>query len=417
MARGSDAHSCCGVPAWLGLLWLDGLPKQTFVALEEDVHASRFAISPASAQGAATAHRRVSWDEVLPQDGNSGVSLNTHSKRGRSSGLADRAAPPLMHRAAIAALEARLVARVIGGGRLVRGLIIALLADGHVLIDGPPGLAKTRLTTALGEALEATFRRVVLGPGQRMSHIFGVEASAAALPGGHGEQPEPVFANILLAEGIDGAVPEVRLALLDAMTERQVVIAGIPIRLPDVFLVCATRTLTHAPSSPETLGVNERDRFLLNLRVDYADEAQERRMLDLLRAEEASPAARRAMAPAPLPLATLLAARASVQAVRTGPQSLRHITALVAATRDAGPTRNGPARWIRTGAGPRGSIALDRCARAQAWLSGRRQVAERDIAAVAHDVLRHRIDLVDAAREAGITTDAVITELLSLTRP
>ena len=334
--------------------------------------------------------------------------------RDRQGSMQDDAAMPLMNRAAIAALQARVAARVIGGGHLVRGLITALLADGHVLIDGPPGFAKTRAVTALADALEVTFRRVVLGPGQRMAHIFGAAASVAEPLASRGREPDTSFANILLAEGLDGAAPEVRLALLDAMTERQVVIDGITIRSPGVFFVCATRTMAHGLASVETLGPGERDRFLLHLRVAYPDEAQERRMLDLLHAESA-PAATRT--PTRLPLATIIAARAGVHAVRTGPRPMRWITALVGATRSGDPTGNGPARWIRGGVGPRGSIALERCARAHAWLSGRRQVSERDIVAVAHDVLRHRLDLSDAAKDAGITADAVITELLALNHP
>ncbi|MGG5890068.1 AAA family ATPase [Falsiroseomonas sp. HC035] len=394
----------------------DRLAEADLRCLREEVRASRLVLPPALAEGRATARRAERRCDVLRDSRGSGVSFDQNRKRGRKARVNDPVPLPLIPRAAIAALEAHLVTHVIGGAHLVRGLLIALLADGHVLIDGPPGLAKTRVVTALAEAIEATFRRVALGPGQRMSHLFGAEASVASLQGAHDRQPDPVFANILLAEGVDGAAPEVRLALLDAMTERQVMVGGVMIRLPDVFLVCATRTLIHTPPTAELLGLNERDRFLLHLRVDYPDEAHERRMLDLIRTEDA-PATRRAATMKPLPLTTLLAARAGVQAVRTGPRSLRWITALVAATRGGRPTRTGPARWIRAGAGPRGSIALERCARAHAWLSARQQVTARDIIAVAHDVLRHRLDLVDAAKEADITPDSVITDLLVVTRP
>jgi MoxR-like ATPase len=343
----------------------------------------------------------------------------TTDGRSRGGGSSDRPAvvPPLMHRAAFAALEARLVARVVGGKHLVRRMIVALLADGHVLLDGAPGLAKTRAATVLAEAFEATFRRVALGPGQRLAHLFGTEPSVSDPQTSRRPSSAPLFANIVLAEGIDRASPEARLALLDAMTERQVAVGGIPMRLPDVFLVFATRTLVSSRPEVAPLDSDERDRFLLHVRVGYPGESEERQMLDLVRAERASASAGWASPIAPMPLAAVIAGRAGVQGVRAGPRILRRITALMAATRDGNPARNGPARWIRSGAGPRGSIALERCARAHAWLAGRQQVTERDVTAVAHDVLRHRIDLSAAAEEAGVTVDTLIDELLATTRP
>ncbi|MGK7871024.1 AAA family ATPase [Falsiroseomonas sp. E2-1-a20] len=336
---------------------------------------------------------------------------------GETSGVRAPVLASSIHREAILALEARLVTRLIGRKHLVHRMIIALLADGHVLLDGRPGLAKTRATTALADALEASFRRVVLGPGQHLAHLFGLEPALSETTGAEARAPGPLFANILLAEGIDRASPEVRLALLDAMSERQVTVSAIPVRMPAVFLVCATRTLVTPSSDAVVLASDERDRFLLHLVVGYPDELHERQMLDLVRSERAAASIGLAtVAPPTVPLAVVLAARASVQAVRVGPRVLRLITTLVAATRDSNPARNGPQRWIRSGAGPRGSIALERCARAHAWLAGRQQVTERDVAAVAHDVLRHRIDLAEAAEEAGVTIDKVIDELLASTR-
>jgi MoxR-like ATPase len=337
--------------------------------------------------------------------------------KGRHVNVAGSVAPPLSPRAAIAALEARLIARLVGGKGLARRLVLALLADGHVLLEGVPGVAKTRATTALGEALEATFRRVALGPDQGPANLFGTGLADAALPSHRGRHPVPALANVFLAEGIDRASPEARLALLDAMTERQVAVGGVPVRLPEVFLVCATRTLVQAGDGGAPMGPDERDRFLLHVRLGYPDEADERRMLGLVRAERASSSAGSPRTEARLPLAVVLAARCRVQTVKAGPRILKRITALVASTRHGDPARNAAVRWIRGGAGPRGSIALERCAQAHAWLAGRRQVTERDLAAVAHDVLRHRIDLSEAAEEAGVTTDVVIDDLLTSSRP
>jgi MoxR-like ATPase len=337
--------------------------------------------------------------------------MTTDGRRGGDGGGRPGMAPPLVHRAAFSTLEARLLTRMVGGKHLVRRLLIALLADGHVLLDGAPGLAKTRAVTVLAEALEATFRRVVLGPGQWLPHLLGSELSTPKA--GRGLPAAPFFANILLADGIDRASPEARLTLLDAMTERQVVVDGIPMRLPDIFLVCATRTLISTRLEVTPLAADERDRFLLHIRLGYPDESDERQMLALIRTERVATEAGQAAAIAPLPLAVVIAARASVQTVRAGPRILRRITALMAATREGNLAPNGPARWILSGAGPRGSIALDRCARAHAWLAGRQQVTDRDVAAVVHDVLRHRIELSDEAKEAGVTIDAVIDELLA----
>jgi MoxR-like ATPase len=320
--------------------------------------------------------------------------------------------PPLAPAPAMAMLEAQVNARIVGQKALVRGLIIALLADGHVLLEGPSGLAKTRAVRALAEGMEASFRRLVPHPEPRVGEPVGEVAVMGTSPVPAGG----VFANIVLAESIERVSPEARFALLDAMAERQAVVDGVPEALPQVFLVCATRTLT-SESPANGMLPEERDRFLLNLRVGYPSATAERLMLGLVRAEGAL-AGDRAGVEARLPLATLLAARAKVRAVRVGPKTLRRITSLVAATRGGSdPRSNDVLRWIRSGVGPRGSIALERCARAHAWLAGRRQVTERDLIAVAHDVLRHRIELSEAAERAGITADGVIDQLLAAALP
>lgn len=320
--------------------------------------------------------------------------------------------PPLAPAPAIAMLEAQVNARVVGQKALVRGLIVALLADGHVLLEGPAGLAKTRAVKALAEGIEASFRRLVPHSERQVAELLGEVAVMRASPA----QAGGIFANVVLAESLERVSPEARFALLDAMAERQAVVDGVPETMPEVFLVCATRTLTTQPAA-STMLPEERDRFLLNLRVGYPSAAAERLMLGLVRAEGAL-IGDHAGVEARLPLATLLAARAKVRAVRVGPKTLQRITSLVAATRGGGdPHRNDVARWIRSGAGPRGSIALERCARAHAWLAGRRQVTARDLAAVARDVLRHRIELSEAAEQAGVTTDAVIDQLLAAPLP
>ncbi|TCH98278.1 MoxR family ATPase [Roseococcus sp. SYP-B2431] len=324
---------------------------------------------------------------------------------------AARPGPVLAPWPAMIALRAHLNRRVVAQGHVVQALVIALLADGHVLLEGPPGLAKTRVATTLAQAIEAAFQRIAFSPGLRIADLIGTFEEGEA-PGGPPHVPGPVFANILLAEDIDQASPETRLALLDAMSERYVAGRGSATDLPVIFFVCATHALPVHHRGKQALTPAERDRFLMHLRMAYPDEAAERRILDMARRESA-PADRPGPAPAvPMPLAVVLAAREMVRDVRLGPKMQRHITSLVAATRGGPPQPNDVRRWLAAGAGPRASIALERCARAHAWLAGRRQVTDRDVTAVARIVLRHRIQLSEAAEEAGVTADAVIDQLL-----
>lgn len=315
------------------------------------------------------------------------------------------------------ALEGLLNGRVVAQRSVARALVVALLADGHILLQGSPGLAKTRLVTFLAAAIEGSFHRITFGPGKFSTELTGASVDAGTFEEGPHRQGQ-IFANILLVEGIDRASADARLALLDAMAERYVSVNGEVANLPCVFFVCATQTTMADQSAREALEPAELDRFLLQVRLEYPDEAAERSMLAMVRREEAhQPSPRPDLAGgAKIPLIVVLAARALVRKVRLGPRMQRRITSLVAATRVAAPIGNGPPHWIARGAGPRASIALDRCARAHAWLSGRRCVVERDVVAVAHAVLRHRIQLSHRAEEAEVTADAVIDRLLNAAR-
>jgi len=301
---------------------------------------------------------------------------------------------------------------VLGQSRLVRRLLIGLLADGHLLVEGFPGLAKTRAIKTLGAALDVQFSRIQFAPDLLPSDITGSELFYQGPDGGEFRfDPGPVFANLLLADEINRAPAKVQAALLEAMEERQVTVAGVSRRLPEVFLVMATQNpIEHEGTYP--LPEAQLDRFLMHVTVNYPSADAEMAMLRLLRSGEGG------ATPEPVARAEdILAARAAVRAVHVGDALDRYIIDLVQATRT--PAVHGPelADWIEVGASPRGSVALDRCARAHAWLMGRDFATPEDVRAVAHDVLRHRLVLGYEADAAGIDEDRVIDTLLERVRP
>lgn len=313
--------------------------------------------------------------------------------------------PRLSPREGINALKEHLVACVIGQERLAQRLVLALLADGHILLEGGPGLGKTRAVMALAEVLEGTFHRIVLRPESHGAELISGGTRQRRIGAGS------IFCNLLLAEGIERASADARLILLDAMAERQVTVDGATLRLPGVFMVCATRN-TPPAGTRDTIVTAELDRFLLCVNVGYLDRTAERRMLESIRAGVAMNSGPSELGPLPLPV--VLAARAQVAAVSVGPGILNRIIGLVADTRQQrGSQESSKVRRIRSGIGPRGSIALERCARAHAWLAGRRRVTDRDLMAVAHDALRHRFELDEGAAAAGVTQDSVIDDLLA----
>ncbi len=304
----------------------------------------------------------------------------------------------------VARLRAWLRQEVIGQERLVDGLLVALLADGHLLVEGAPGLAKTRAIRQLARGVECDFQRIQFTPDLLPGDVTGTDIYRPE-DGSFRFQRGPVFHNLVLADEINRAPAKVQSALLEAMSERQVSVGGTTHALPPLFLVMATQNpIEHEGTYP--LPEAQLDRFLLHLRVDYPRADAEREILRLARREAAQQAA---TPPPPLDQQQIFAARAAILGLHMAPAVEEYIVQLALATRGDGPLR----RWIDYGVSPRATIGLDRAARAHAWLAGRDFVAPDDVQAMLAEVFRHRLILNYDAEAAGITPDRVIDELLA----
>ena len=308
--------------------------------------------------------------------------------------------------ARVRAVAQWLSGRVIGQERLLDRLLVALLCGGHLLVEGAPGLAKTRAVKTLAEAVDGDFHRIQFTPDLLPSDITGTEVYRPE-DASFRFQPGPIFHNLLLADEVNRAPAKVQSALLEAMAERQVSVGRHTFPLPPLFLVMATQNPIEQEGTyplPEA----QLDRFLLHVRVQYPDEASEIRILHLVR-EEAGPGSTPSPPPLKLTIEDLLEARRELLTLHMAEPVERYLVGLVMATRE---TRGELAQWIEFGASPRGTIALDQAARAVAWLDGRQWVTPEDVQSVAHDALRHRLILTFDAQAQGITTDRAIDRLL-----
>ncbi len=306
-------------------------------------------------------------------------------------------------------LEAHLNQQVIGQPDLNRKLLIALLADGHLLVEGAPGLAKTRAVKALAGAIEADFHRVQFTPDLLPADLTGTEIYRPQ-DGSFVFQRGPLFHHLLLADEINRAPAKVQSALLEAMGERQITVGGETYALPRLFLVMATQNPIEQEGTyplPEA----QLDRFLLHVKVSYPDADSELAILRLARgeAQQHTPAIVEQ-----INQHDIFAARDEVLALYMAPEVERYIVELVLATRSGGRYSADLTRWIAYGASPRATIALDRCARAQAWLSGRDFVSPDDVQQVLADVLRHRVLLSYEAEAESVDAEQVVTRLLNL---
>ena len=298
--------------------------------------------------------------------------------------------------------------QIIGQETLVNRLLIALLADGHLLVEGAPGLAKTRAIKVLAAALEGDFHRVQFTPDLLPADLTGTEIYRQQA-GSFVFQQGPLFHNLVLADEINRAPAKVQAALLEAMAERQITVGRETYALPRLFLVMATQNpIEQAGTYP--LPEAQLDRFLLHVRIDYPAAAEERRILRLARREAAQTGP--ALAPATVSQAAIFSAREAVLGVYMAENIEQYLTQIVLATRQAGAYGDDLGRWLQYGASPRATITLDRAARAHAWLQQRDYVGPEDVQAIAHDVLRHRLILDYEAEAEGMTADGVITELL-----
>jgi len=298
---------------------------------------------------------------------------------------------------------------VLGQAELLEGLLLALLADGHILVEGPPGLAKTRAVKALGMALEGNFQRIQFTPDLLPADLTGTDIFRPE-SGAFEFKPGPLFHNVLLADEINRAPAKVQSALLEAMAEQQITVGNKTYPLPRLFLVMATQNpLEQEGTYP--LPEAQLDRFLLKLELDYPDADIERRILDLNLKEVSGRALK---APRPLSQAAIMAARQQVLAVHLAPQLEQYLVDLIIATRQ--PQRHDPqlAGWLNYGASPRATLALARCAKARAWLEQRDFVIPDDIQRCAPPVLRHRLLLSYEAEAEGITAEQVIRRLLEV---
>jgi MoxR-like ATPase len=298
-------------------------------------------------------------------------------------------------------------AAVIGQETVVERLLIAFLADGHVLMEGLPGVAKTRSIKTLGKLVESEFRRVQFTPDLLPSDVTGAEIYREQT-GTFEFQQGPIFGNLVLADEINRAPAKVQAALLEAMEERQVTVAGTTHKLPDLFLVLATQNPIEQEGTyplPEA----QMDRFLLYVNVPYPPAENEGAILRLVRGEKSGKVAE---APTPITQEVIFEARKEVAAIHVAEAAERYIVDLVIGTRE--PHRYGGdlEKWIRLGASPRGTLALDAAARAHAWLHGQDFVSPDNIRAVAPACLAHRIHLSYEAEAAGKTRTEVIELLL-----
>lgn len=309
----------------------------------------------------------------------------------------------LIHR-----LNAELGKAIIGQEEMISRLLIGLLTGGHVLLEGVPGLAKTTAITALAKTLSVGFQRIQFTPDLLPADLVGTMIYAPA-DGTFKTRKGPIFSNLILADEINRAPSKVQSALLEAMQERQVTIGDETFQLEKPFLVLATQNPIEQEGTyplPEA----QLDRFLMHIRVGYPNVESERKILQLVRGEARGENPREFTT---VSQATIFAARGEVLDLYLAPALEGYAIQLVLATRTPSAYGQDLAKAVRCGASPRGTIALDRCARAHAWLRGAEFVAPEDVQAVAKDVLRHRVLLNFEAEADGMTPDSFLDELIA----
>ncbi len=304
-------------------------------------------------------------------------------------------------------LKNELSSRIIGQEDLVEKLLITLLADGHLLVEGAPGLAKTTAIKELASRIEGDFARVQFTPDLLPADLTGTDVYRPQT-GVFEFQSGPLFHNLVLADEINRAPAKVQSALLEAMGERQITVGRKTYALPRLFLVMATQNPIEQEGTyplPEA----QLDRFLLHINIDYPDASSEKAILKLAREEEDNDIPQSDFE---LSQQELFDSRKAVRGLHMAPALEEYLVQLVLATRNPVAYGDDLANTIEYGASPRGSIGLERAARAYAWLNGRDFVGPEDIQAVAVDVLRHRIGLTYAAESSGMTREGFIKTLL-----
>ena len=313
---------------------------------------------------------------------------------------------------AFLSLKKHISQQIIAQEVLVERLLIALLADGHLLVEGAPGLAKTRAIKVLSEGIVGDFHRVQFTPDLLPADLTGTDIFRPQ-DGSFQFQRGPLFHNLVLADEVNRAPAKVQSALLEAMAERQITVGATTYALPKLFLVMATQNPIEQEGTyplPEA----QLDRFLLHVKVDYPKAEAEWQILQLAHREATQQVHGAAPVAPRLSQQTLFAARQEVLGVFMAEKLERYLVEIVLATRNPAPYDAALGAWVQWGASPRATIALDRCARAHAWLAGRDYVGPDDIQALAFDVLRHRVLLSYQAEAEGHTPDRFIERLVNL---
>ena len=317
---------------------------------------------------------------------------------------------------AVRTLKQHIQNHIVGQEKLVDRLLIALLADGHLLVEGAPGLAKTKAIKVLSDGIESDFHRIQFTPDLLPADLTGTEVYRPQDGSFHFQQG-PLFHNLVLADEINRAPAKVQSALLEAMAERQITVGKITYPLPKLFMVMATQNPIEQEGTyplPEA----QLDRFLMHVSIDYPDAPSERQILQLARDEAKEQSSDSVNENAGIPnqrisQQSIFNARTEILDVHMADNLEEYLLQLVLATRNPAIYGNDLANWSLYGASPRATIALDRCARAHAWLDQRDFVSPDDIQAIAFDVLRHRVILSYEAEADGITPDKFIQELIA----
>ncbi|MFV0589949.1 MAG: AAA family ATPase [Draconibacterium sp.] len=308
-------------------------------------------------------------------------------------------------------LQNRMNQSIIGQEKLVERILIGLLADGNLLLEGLPGLAKTRAVKSLANELHADLSRIQFTPDLLPSDITGSEVYQPELEEKFVFQPGPIFSNLILADEINRAPAKVQAALLEAMEERQVSVAGKTHKMEPLFMVLATQNPVEQEGTyplPEA----QMDRFIMKVLIDYPNTESEAKILRLVREENKrlAPKAKTEL----LSQEVAFKAREEIQNIKVSEAVEKYIVDLIFATRYPEKYNKELASWIDFGASPRGTIALDKCARVVAWLNGRDHVLPDDVREIIHDVLRHRLILSYEANAEGVGSDKIIDEILKV---
>ncbi len=301
---------------------------------------------------------------------------------------------------------------IIGQHRLMERLLIAHLSNGHLLVEGAPGLAKTTAIKVIADRIEGDFHRIQFTPDLLPADLTGTEIYRPQ-EGSFEFQQGPIFHNLILADEVNRAPAKVQSALLEAMGEHQVTVGRVTYRLPPLFLVMATQNPIEQEGTyplPEA----QLDRFLMQVSIGYPDAASEQKILELARQQARDELGETAAAPVLVTQQQVFAAQREVLDLYLAPALQEYIVQLVLATRDPGSWDESLSRLVSYGASPRATIALDRCSRARAWLDGRDYASPDDIHAMIYDVMRHRVLLSYEAEADAVTVDELVKRLLEL---